>query len=190
MEPALQAHWPSAMHYKQQFQRLYRQFYHLDLTDGFLPTSFPSPWTFLLHSASRFLAFVYLAGIQLLASHSWRSALAGGCGLLAGLAYQYNFLGLKRLKVPKPVMKWCSWAFGGLLGTSHPRQQALRPPQAGSSSQAAAPSQARQASAPALPAASPDAVQQLVAMGFDPSRAAVALQQSHNDVQTALTYLL
>lgn len=47
-----------------------------------------------------------------------------------------------------------------------------------------------QASAPALPAASPDAVQQLVAMGFDPSRAAVALQQSHNDVQTALTYLL
>ncbi len=47
-----------------------------------------------------------------------------------------------------------------------------------------------QASAPALPAASPDAVQQLVAMGFDPNRAAAALQQSHNDVQTALTYLL
>ena len=47
-----------------------------------------------------------------------------------------------------------------------------------------------QASAPALPEASPDAVQQLVAMGFDPSRAAAALQQSHNDVQTALTYLL
>ena len=47
-----------------------------------------------------------------------------------------------------------------------------------------------QASAPALPAASPDAVQQLVAMGFDPTRAAAALQQSHNDVQTALTYLL
>ena len=44
-------------------------------------------------------AFVYLAGIQLLASLSWRSTLAGGCGLLAGLAYQYNFLGLKRLKV-------------------------------------------------------------------------------------------
>lgn len=135
-------------------------------------------------------AFVYLAGIQLLASHSWRSALAGGCGLLAGLAYQYNFLGLKRMKVPKPVMKWCSWAFGGLLGTSHPRRQVLRPPQAGSGSRAAGPSQARQASAPALPAASPDAIQQLVAMGFDPIRAGAALQQSHNDVQAALTYLL
>ena len=47
-----------------------------------------------------------------------------------------------------------------------------------------------QASAPALPAASPEAVQQLVAMGFDPQRAAAALQQSHNDVQAALTYLL
>ena len=47
-----------------------------------------------------------------------------------------------------------------------------------------------QASAPSLPAASPEAVQQLVAMGFDPTRAAAALQQSHNDVQAALTYLL
>ena len=47
-----------------------------------------------------------------------------------------------------------------------------------------------QASAPALPEASGDAVQQLVAMGFDPARASAALQQSHNDVQTALTYLL
>lgn len=44
-------------------------------------------------------AFVYLAGLQLLASSSLRSALAGSCGLLAGLAYQYNFLGIKRLKV-------------------------------------------------------------------------------------------
>ena len=47
-----------------------------------------------------------------------------------------------------------------------------------------------QASAPALPEASPDAVQQLVAMGFDAARAAAALQQSHNDIQTALTFLL
>lgn len=47
-------------------------------------------------------------------------------------------------QVPKPVMKWCSWAFGGLLGTSHPRRQVLRPPQAGSSSRAAGLAQARQ----------------------------------------------
>ena len=48
----------------------------------------------------------------------------------------------------------------------------------------------KQASAPALPAASAEGVRQLVAMGFDPARAAAALQQSHNDVPTALTYLL
>lgn len=48
--------------------------------------------------------FVYLAGAQLLLSASWRSALAGGCGLLVGAAYQYNFLGLKQLKVS--LMPW------------------------------------------------------------------------------------
>lgn len=47
-----------------------------------------------------------------------------------------------------------------------------------------------QASAPALPEASSEGVQQLVAMGFDATRAAAALQQCHNDVQTALTFLL
>ena len=44
-------------------------------------------------------AFVYIAGAQLLLSASWRSAVAGGCGLLVRLAYQHNFLGLKQFKV-------------------------------------------------------------------------------------------
>lgn len=41
-------------------------------------------------------------------------------------------------------MRWCSWAFGGLLGTSQPRRQVLRSRQAGVPSQAAGSSQARQ----------------------------------------------
>ncbi|KAL3161067.1 hypothetical protein ABBQ38_009450 [Trebouxia sp. C0009 RCD-2024] len=135
-------------------------------------------------------AFVYLAGLQLLANSSLHSALAGGCGLVAGLAYHYNFLGIKRLKVPRRVQRWCSWAFGGLLGSTQPRRQVLPPPQAPSAAGGAGPLHPRQASAPALPEASPDAVQQLVAMGFDAARAAAALQQSHNDIQTALTFLL
>lgn len=55
----------------------------------------------LLHLSQQAVlqAFVYLAGLQLLASSSLRSALAGSCGLIAGLAYQYNFFGIKRLKV-------------------------------------------------------------------------------------------
>jgi hypothetical protein len=75
---------------------------HLDVAVGTQSTaSVVTAWCFLCSKDVAFWlqAFVYLAGIQLLASHSWRSALAGGCGLLAGLAYQYNFLGLKRLKV-------------------------------------------------------------------------------------------
>lgn len=135
-------------------------------------------------------AFVYIAGIQLLASSTWRSALAGGCGLLAGLAYRSNFLGIKRLKVPRSVMRRCSQLFGGLLSSSQPRRQVMRPRQTGQAAATSSSAQNRQASAPALPAASPEAVQQLVAMGFDPQRAAAALQQSHNDLQAALTYLL
>ena len=41
-----------------------------------------------------------------------------------------------------------------------------------------------------LPEASPDALAQLVAMGFDGTRAALALRRSQNDVQSALAALL
>lgn len=41
-----------------------------------------------------------------------------------------------------------------------------------------------------LPDASPEALEQLVAMGFDSSQAELALRQSRNDVQAALATLL
>ena len=41
-----------------------------------------------------------------------------------------------------------------------------------------------------LPEASPDALAQLVAMGFDGTQAALALRRSRNDVQAALAALL
>ena len=47
-----------------------------------------------------------------------------------------------------------------------------------------------QADAPPLPEPSQEALQQLVAMGFEEQRAAHALQVAHNDVQTALSHLL
>lgn len=56
-------------------------------------------------------AFVYLAGLQLLANSSLHSALAGGCGLVAGLAYHYNFLGIKRLKVASAYLPFPSDAY-------------------------------------------------------------------------------
>ena len=47
-----------------------------------------------------------------------------------------------------------------------------------------------QPNAPPLPAPSSQALQQLVAMGFDQRRAAHALQMSNNDLQMALAQLL
>lgn len=41
-----------------------------------------------------------------------------------------------------------------------------------------------------LPPASPEALETLVGMGFDSAQATRALQQSHNDIQTALALLL
>ena len=41
-----------------------------------------------------------------------------------------------------------------------------------------------------LPNASPEALETLVGMGFDSAQAARALQQAHNDIQTALALLL
>ena len=43
---------------------------------------------------------------------------------------------------------------------------------------------------PQLPAASPEALETLIGMGFDSTQATRALQQSHNDIQTALALLL
>ena len=43
--------------------------------------------------------FMYVAGAQLLFSSPRSSIPAGLCGVLAGVAYHSNFLGLKRLKV-------------------------------------------------------------------------------------------
>ena len=47
-----------------------------------------------------------------------------------------------------------------------------------------------QANAPPLPQPAPQALQQLVAMGFDQAQATRALQTSNNDVQMALAQLL
>ena len=46
------------------------------------------------------------------------------------------------------------------------------------------------ASAPQLPEVDPQALEQLIAMGFDRDIAAQALQQNHNDVSAALTFLV
>lgn len=44
-------------------------------------------------------AFVYVAALQLLLSASRRSMVAGVCGLIAGVLYHVNFMGIREFRV-------------------------------------------------------------------------------------------
>ncbi|KXZ43540.1 hypothetical protein GPECTOR_87g402 [Gonium pectorale] len=158
--------------------------------------------------------FLYLLGLQLLLSGGTSSLLAGGAGLLAGLAYRFNLLGVKKLRFPGFVHRFLASTLGTLLGSDQPAPAPGRTPgvgqlggaarRAGGSAAAAAvaPGAGRQglgvmgggtgaaATAPHLPPPSREAVEQLVAMGFAEAEAARALQLAGNDVQAAIGLLL
>lgn len=176
-----------------------------------------------------FQAFIYLASIQLLFSSPPTSVLAGGCGLLAGLLYRINFLGMQRLRLPAAIVDLFSTTVGRVLtGPGQPQQVFVTPTAAqlmaqqqqaaaavgmggggggmyppgayGGRQQAGAQMTQRgggggggaaaAAAAAAAVEASPEAVQQLVAMGFDEAQASAALRQTGNNVEAALQYLL
>ena len=44
-------------------------------------------------------AFIYMAGVQLLFASSRQTLFGAACGLIAGIAYRTNFLGLQKLQV-------------------------------------------------------------------------------------------
>jgi hypothetical protein len=132
---------------------------------------------------------------------------AGLCGLAAGLAYRLNLLGMQRLRLPAPVVELFSSTIGRVLVGQGPQQQVFVTPTAAQQQQqqfggrqqqgtvtqrgggggggAGAAAAAARATEP-----SPEAVQQLVAMGFDEGSAAQALRQTGNNVEAALQYLL
>lgn len=133
--------------------------------------------------------------------------LAGGCGLLAGLLYRLNFLGLQRLRLPAAVIDLFSSTVGRVLSPpGQPQQVFVTPSAAQAQAQQAAaagtgfaPHAGRQGQAvqrgggggaAVAVEPSPEAVQQLVAMGFDEQQARGALQQTGNSVEAALQYLL
>ncbi len=133
--------------------------------------------------------FVYLAALQLLLSGGRRSMLAGGCGIVAGLLYRLNFCRVKQWRLPASIVRFLS----STLGTE-PRPAAQPGSAAGQGAGGPARGAPRpapqQPAAPRLPQASAEAVQQLVAMGFEHQQAARALQQTNNDVQAAIGLLL
>ena len=164
-------------------------------------------------------AFIYLAAIQLLLSSPPYSLVAGGCGLLAGALYRLNFLGLQRLRLPAALVELFGSTLGRALGAPAQEQQVFVTPTLAQQEQLLQQQRQQQqqghmggggygpydddggggglgmaaaamAAAAEVAVASPEAVQQLVAMGFDEASAAAALRQTGNNVEAALQLLL
>ena len=138
---------------------------------------------------------------------------AGGCGLVAGLLYRLNFLGLQRLRLSATVLDLFTSTIGRvLMGPGQPQQVFVTPTAAHLAAQqqqavggamgggfqqfGGRQAQMTQRGGGAAAAAaravepSPEALQQLVAMGFDEGSAAQALRQTGNNVEAAVQYLL
>ncbi|GLI63638.1 hypothetical protein VaNZ11_006667 [Volvox africanus] len=145
--------------------------------------------------------FLYLMGLQLLMSAGWASLLAGGTGLVAGLIYRLNVLGIKRLRCPIFVQRLFANTLGALLGSDSPPgpltsstgsrvPAARRGRHATANTAAMAGSAGSVPSAPHLPAPSGEAVEQLVSMGFGEAESIEALRLTNNDLQQAIGLLL
>ncbi|KAF5838279.1 hypothetical protein DUNSADRAFT_3075 [Dunaliella salina] len=140
--------------------------------------------------------FFYMAGLQLLTSGGLPTILLGVSGLFAGLLYRLDVLGIKRLKMPGPVSRFCNRFLGPFLAS--PTPQVIQP---GSSSRRSAARVVRAAAA--RPAAAvvppprvaaveplPEAVETLLGMGFDRQRVERALVATGNDIPAALELLV
>lgn len=146
-------------------------------------------------------AFVYLAGAQLLFSGGWSSVFVGGTGIAAGLLYRFNVFNIKRFRFPGFFNRFIGSTLGQLLSEqpgNRPQISIAGPAHSGHTQgpyrAPGAPGpqpQAPRAPAPAaLPPPSPEHLQQLMAMGFDRSRAERALQQTNNDINQAIALLV
>lgn len=148
-------------------------------------------------------AFIYLAGLQLVLSSGLSSAFAALCGVIAGATYRSNMFGLKKFRLPSFIKKFFSRTLGRLLDNQGsgpqvrlyvPRNQAYDggPMALGMQAHGGNHPSARQAppQVAARVVASPEAIQQLVGMGFDETRASRALETTRNDVQAAISLLV
>lgn len=137
--------------------------------------------------------FCYLAAGQLLLSGGQRSLAAGLSGLLAGLAYHSGALGLQRVRLPRALQDFVSATVGRALGGAPQQQIFVTPAARQRPAGVAGPGRGGAAArGPAVPPAepSPEAVQQLVEMGFDAEAARQALRAASNNVELALQALL
>jgi hypothetical protein len=90
-------------------------------------TSIPSTYRFQLCGVSATdKLFTYILAVQLLLSNPPNSIFSGLCGILGGLAYKSDLLGLSRWKLPRPFTAFCSRFVRPLL-ESPPRPTSHRP---------------------------------------------------------------
>eukprot|EP00877_Chromochloris_zofingiensis_P000158 jgi/Chrzof1/10142/Cz04g30140.t1 len=146
--------------------------------------------------------FVYLAGAQLLLSGGRRSLIVAAASLTAGVLYRINFLNIRRLRLPGVVTGFMSRVFGPLLIDGRTAPVVVATGGGGATAAGPSASSARHAArqvptsvpAAATPARlvqpSQEALDALLNMGFEHSKAVRALQQANNDLQAAISLLL
>ena len=143
-------------------------------------------------------AFIYLLGLQLLLASAQTSIAAGAAGLAAGLLHRLNFLGVASFQPPAFLTNFITNKVGSLfVGPGYKGKYIFHsPPQQGGGGgniiqQIAATEAAAAAAAPLVPVEpTPEAIEQLVSMGFERNRVVDALRRSQNNVEMALQYLL
>lgn len=140
-------------------------------------------------------AFIYLLGLQLLLASAQRSIAAGAAGLAAGLLHRLNFLGVASFQPPAFLTNFIKNTVGSLfVGPGYKGNYVFHSPpqQQGNVIQQVAATEAVAAEAvPLVPVEpNPEAIDQLVSMGFERNRVVEALRRSQNNVEMALQYLL
>ncbi|GMH35446.1 hypothetical protein BSKO_03314 [Bryopsis sp. KO-2023] len=141
-------------------------------------------------------AFVYLAGLQLILSSGLSSAFAALCGVIAGATYRSNMFGMRKFMLPSVIKKFFGRTLGRVLDPQGsgpqvrlyvPRNQSFEGGNMGIRGNT--PHAPQNQGAPRA-TASPEAIQQLVGMGFEEARVSRALETTGNDVQAAISLLV
>eukprot|EP00238_Polyblepharides_amylifera_P014463 CAMPEP_0196591108 /NCGR_PEP_ID=MMETSP1081-20130531/68544_1 /TAXON_ID=36882 /ORGANISM="Pyramimonas amylifera, Strain CCMP720" /LENGTH=216 /DNA_ID=CAMNT_0041914375 /DNA_START=425 /DNA_END=1075 /DNA_ORIENTATION=- len=159
--------------------------------------------------------FIYLAAAQFLFSSPGAAILPAVSGLLAGILFRVNFLGMRNCRLPSIVNAFFSRTLGPLLRSSRPAVQsgarrATLPQRDGNRSQPGGTQGYNEQLLPGLAGFGgmggeggggdmfpqqiipppPGAVETMEAMGFPREQALRALAAANNDVNTAAHFLL
>jgi hypothetical protein len=148
--------------------------------------------------------FTFISALTLLLSTGRTSFIAGIMGFISGLLYRANLFNMRRFRIPSFLVRLFSSTIGRLLhdpplSSSDPRSRSSRDRSNGGGGQRSprSPTGARRDLPRGLEAnerravePTAEAIERLVEMGFEQSRAEQALRNTDNDVDSALQLLL